>query len=84
MLPELIFMKGYRKPVCFHHRTTNKLQNNFHRSSVRVKIKKKKVKKSYDEKEEICFLDLRTSRVSEKSPLLKRYPQPSAKLPKIL
>ena len=38
------------------------------------------LKTTEDEKEDIWFLDLPTSRVSEKSPLPKRHPQPSAKM----
>ena len=70
--------------MCLYYRTTNQLRNKFQRSSVTVKSKKKKKKKNFDEKEEISFLDLETSSVSEKPPLPKRHPQPSAKLPKML
>ena len=69
-------------PMCLYYRTTNQLQNKFQRNRVTVKSKKKK--KVYDEKEEIGFLDLQTSSVSEKYHLPKHHPQPSAKLPKTL
>ena len=49
-----------------------------------LKVKKKWKKTIYDEKKKICFLDLWTSKRSEKSTLRIKHSQPSAKLHKLL
>ena len=82
MSPELIFLEGYNT-LCV---SITELQINYKISFKEAvwQLKAKKKKRNYDAKEEICFLDLQTSSVSEKSPLPKHHPQPSAKLPKTL